>query len=95
MRKSSAILIYVDVPKALDAGIKFHLSANGVVLTEGDDRGFLAPRFFLRVETASDRKPVAGFDGPALVSKVGLVAGETTQELERKTEAEKRDLLMK
>lgn len=51
MRNSSQILIYVDVQKALDAGIKFFLSTNGVVLTEGDEKGFLGPQFFARVET--------------------------------------------
>ena len=64
MRNSSQILIYVNVQKAIDAGIKFYLSANGVVLTEGDERGFLLPQFFSRVETASDRKPLPGWDGP-------------------------------
>ncbi|KAI1793467.1 KptA family-domain-containing protein [Ganoderma leucocontextum] len=63
MRSSSQILIFVDVQKALDAGIKFYLSANGVVLTEGNKKGFLPPEFFSRVET-TDRKPLAGWDGP-------------------------------
>ena len=62
MRKSSQILIFVDVQKALGAGVKFYLSANGVVLTEGDDQGFLRPEFFSRVETA-DRKALTGWDG--------------------------------
>ena len=51
MRQSSQILIYVDMQKALDAGLKFFLSSNGVVLTEGDERGFLSPEYFARVET--------------------------------------------
>jgi 2'-phosphotransferase len=50
MRSSSQVLIYIDVQKALDAGITFFLSENGVVLTEGDERGFLSPEYFLRVE---------------------------------------------
>ena len=49
MRNSSNILIYIDVQKAIDAGIKFFLSSNGVVLTEGDESGFLRPQFFQRV----------------------------------------------
>lgn len=49
MRNSANVLIYVDVQKALDAGIKFSLSSNGVVLTEGDESGFLRPQFFQRV----------------------------------------------
>ncbi|KAI0676105.1 KptA family-domain-containing protein [Trametes maxima] len=63
MRNSSQILVYVDVQKALDSGIKFYLSANGVVLTEGDDRGFLLPQFFSRVETA-DGRSLGGWGGP-------------------------------
>ncbi|KIP02297.1 hypothetical protein PHLGIDRAFT_16631 [Phlebiopsis gigantea 11061_1 CR5-6] len=49
MRNSASILIYVDVQKALDAGIKFYLSSNGVILTEGDEHGFLRAEFFRRV----------------------------------------------
>jgi len=52
MRNSSQILIYIDVERAISAGIKFFLSTNGVVLTAGDERGFLAPQFFSRVEDA-------------------------------------------
>ncbi|KAI0766651.1 KptA family-domain-containing protein [Trametes elegans] len=63
MRKSSEILIYVDVQKALDAGIKFYLSTNGVVLTEGDSHGVLGTQFFSKVETA-DGQSVPGWDGP-------------------------------
>lgn len=49
MRTSSHVLIYIDVQKALDAGIKFWLSDNGVVLTEGDERGYLPKTFFEKV----------------------------------------------
>jgi len=49
MRYSAKILIYIDVQKALDAGIQFWFSENGVVLTEGDERGFLTQNFFERV----------------------------------------------
>ncbi|OSD04883.1 hypothetical protein PYCCODRAFT_1443678 [Trametes coccinea BRFM310] len=76
MRNSSQILIYVDVQKAIDAGIKFCISANGVVLTEGDERGFLAPQFFSRVETA-DGKPLAGWDGPR--SPINIDAARTVE----------------
>lgn len=62
MRASSQILIYVDVQKAIYAGFKFWLSNNGVVLTEGDSNGFLAPEFFQRVENA-DHTPAPGWKG--------------------------------
>jgi 2'-phosphotransferase len=63
MRKSSQILIFLNIQKALDAGIKFYLSDNGVVLTEGDERGFLSIEFFDRVEDAKTRKAVEGWKG--------------------------------
>lgn len=53
MRNSSQIHIYIDVQAAIDAGIEFFLSSNGVVLTTGDAAGYLKPQFFQRVETAS------------------------------------------
>jgi len=63
MRNSSQIYIYVDVEKALAAGLKFSLSNNGVVLTEGNDEGILLPEFFSRVQ---DNKGHAlpGWEGP-------------------------------
>ncbi|KAG2089670.1 KptA family-domain-containing protein [Suillus cothurnatus] len=53
---------FVDVQKALDAGVLFYLSANGVVLTDGDE-GFLSPTYFQRVEFAKGRSPVPGWEG--------------------------------
>ncbi|TDL24010.1 hypothetical protein BD410DRAFT_786724 [Rickenella mellea] len=63
MRTSSQVLIYIDLSKALKAGIKFHISENGVVLSEGDEKGFLRPEFFWRVERAN-RQPIPGWEGP-------------------------------
>lgn len=54
MRTSSQVLIYIDVPKALEAGIKFWLSDNGVVLTEGDVQGLLSKKFFSKVVDVKD-----------------------------------------
>lgn len=60
MRESAQVLIYIDMQKALEAGILFFLSENGVVLTEGDVRGFLSPEYFLRVEDRKGR-PISGW----------------------------------
>jgi len=60
MRNSAQVLIYIDVQKALDAGIAFSLSENGVVLTEGDERGILSPEYFLRVEDRQNG-PIPGW----------------------------------
>ncbi|KAJ7714203.1 KptA family-domain-containing protein [Mycena metata] len=38
MRKASPVLIFIDVQRAIDAGLKFFLSDNGVVLSEGNER---------------------------------------------------------
>jgi 2'-phosphotransferase len=58
MRNSSQILVYINVQKAIDAGLKFFLSDNGVILTEGDVDGLLKPEFFDKVEDARSKKPV-------------------------------------
>ncbi|KZT59480.1 phosphotransferase KptA/Tpt1 [Calocera cornea HHB12733] len=46
------VLIYIDVPQAMAEGIKFYMSANGVVLSEGNTDGVLEKKYFKRVETA-------------------------------------------
>ncbi|KAJ7663803.1 phosphotransferase KptA/Tpt1 [Mycena polygramma] len=56
MRKSSQVLVFIDVARALDANIKFYLSSNGVVLTPGNNKGFLEPRFFSKVQSVGGRK---------------------------------------
>ena len=68
MRNSADIFIYIDLEKALDAGYKFQLSANGVILTAGNEEGFLPPQFFSRVERRvgkSGREPLPGWEGVA------------------------------
>ena len=53
MRVSSTILIFLDLRKALERGLKFFLSENGVVLTEGDDNAVVSLDLFDRVEEKS------------------------------------------
>ncbi|PVH97556.1 hypothetical protein DM02DRAFT_597433 [Periconia macrospinosa] len=50
MRNSSSILIYIDIQKALKAGIEWFVSENGVILTAGNEDGLLGCEFFERVE---------------------------------------------
>ncbi|WBW74232.1 tRNA 2'-phosphotransferase Tpt1/ CIA machinery [Schizosaccharomyces osmophilus] len=50
IRKSCSLYIYIDVLKAMQHGIEFYQSENGVILTEGRD-GVLSPSFFKKVET--------------------------------------------
>jgi 2'-phosphotransferase len=59
------VLIYIDVDKAISAGIDFFVSANSVVLTEGDEWGYLRPQFFSLVENAQ-RKAMPGWEPVAM-----------------------------
>ncbi|RDB15959.1 tRNA 2'-phosphotransferase 1 [Hypsizygus marmoreus] len=56
IRSTSKILIFVNVKKALKAGIKFYRSSNGVILTPGNERGFLDPEFFQKVQQVSGKR---------------------------------------
>jgi len=62
MRTSSQILIYLDLAKALKDGLKFFVSTNGVVLSPGNEAGFIPPTYFKRVEKAN-REALTGWEG--------------------------------
>ncbi|EEB88620.1 hypothetical protein MPER_13459, partial [Moniliophthora perniciosa FA553] len=65
MRSSARLMIYIDLAKAMAAGLKFYLSVNGVILTEGDEEGYIRPQFFRRVEILrKDYVPIPGWEGP-------------------------------
>ena len=49
MRTTCELVIYLDILAALNAGLKFYLSENGVILTPGDNEGYLDKRFFSSV----------------------------------------------
>lgn len=78
MRVSSTILIFLDLRKALERGLKFFMSENGVVLSEGDDNGVVSLDFFERVEEKSGQvlvehgkvvSELKGYAGPTNKSK--------------------------
>jgi 2'-phosphotransferase len=77
LRKSAHILIYIDIPKALSSGLQFFLSDNGVVLTEGDDRGYLKPDFFLRVENIK-REAFPGWEGVGSIGTKSFESGRAS-----------------
>lgn len=65
MRSSSQILIFINLKKALNAGIKFYLSSNGVILTPGNELGILEPQFFARVErTGTESTLISEWEDP-------------------------------
>lgn len=49
-RPDTNLYIHIDVLKALNAGINFFRSENGVILTPGDANGYLKPEFFSKIE---------------------------------------------
>ncbi|KAJ2142923.1 hypothetical protein IW136_001819 [Coemansia sp. RSA 678] len=50
MRGTATAFIYIDKVKALDAGIEFFLSDNGVVLSEGVNKsGVIPPEYFEKI----------------------------------------------
>ncbi|XP_065833322.1 tRNA 2'-phosphotransferase 1-like [Oscarella lobularis] len=46
MRKGCQVIIRIDAAKAIKDGLKFYRSANGVILSPGDEAGFIPPKYF-------------------------------------------------
>jgi 2'-phosphotransferase len=76
MRNSSTVLIYVDLKKAIDMGLQFWFSANGVVLCDGGENGLVPVECF---ESVEDRG-----DGGTLLLKNGAVVGELSEKRKKK-----------
>nr|GEV85808.1 tRNA 2'-phosphotransferase 1-like isoform X1 [Tanacetum cinerariifolium] len=55
MRRNVNILIFLDMRKALEGGMKLYISDNKVILTEGFD-GVVPVEYFKRIESWPDRK---------------------------------------
>ncbi|KAI5273817.1 hypothetical protein E4T47_02811 [Aureobasidium subglaciale] len=66
MRNSSSVLVYVDIKKAMEAGVKFWKSENGVILSEGDENGVIGLQFFNKVEDRTGGQGVLVEDGKIL-----------------------------
>ncbi|TKX18835.1 tRNA 2'-phosphotransferase-like protein [Elsinoe australis] len=66
MRNSSTILIYLNMKKALEGGVKFWKSANDVILSEGDENGLIPLTYFDRVEDRTGGQGILVQDGQVL-----------------------------
>lgn len=75
MRNTSAVLVFIDIKKALEGGLKFWRSANGVILSEGDESGLVPLAYFVRVE---ERKR-----GVGILVKDGGIVNELPEALTR------------
>jgi 2'-phosphotransferase len=49
MRGSCQVLIYINMKKALEDGLKFFRSSNNVILSPGDVDGYIKPLYFDKV----------------------------------------------
>ncbi|KAJ3427926.1 putative phosphotransferase [Anaeramoeba flamelloides] len=57
MRQNCPIQIFINVEMAMNDGIKFFQSENKVILTTGNEEGFLLKKYFLKVvETKTNKK---------------------------------------
>ena len=51
MRANATVMVWVDVERSIkEGGLKWWRSENGVVLTEGDEKGTVSMEWFDRVE---------------------------------------------
>ncbi|KAG9653547.1 phosphotransferase KptA/Tpt1, partial [Aureobasidium melanogenum] len=66
MRNSSSVLVYVDIKKAMEAGVKFWKSENGVILSEGDENGVISLQFFSKVEDRTGGQGILVENGAVL-----------------------------
>lgn len=57
MRRDVNVLIFLDVRKALEEGMKLYISDNKVILTEGFD-GVVPSKYFLKIESWPGRQPI-------------------------------------
>ncbi|TYH89692.1 hypothetical protein ES332_D01G281100v1, partial [Gossypium tomentosum] len=57
MGRDVTVLIYLDVRKALEKGMKLYISDNKAILTEGFD-GVVRVKCFEKIESWPDRKPI-------------------------------------
>lgn len=63
MRKTSSVLVFLDIRKAMQGGLKFWLSDNGVILCEGDENGVIDLQYFSKVEDRTGGLGVLVKDG--------------------------------
>ena len=54
-RYNCNVKIYIDMKLALEEGIKFYRSENGVILTPGNNEGILHPKYFSKIELINNR----------------------------------------
>ncbi|KAF5384587.1 hypothetical protein D9757_007477 [Collybiopsis confluens] len=74
---SCRVLVHIDLEKALSGGIKFYLASNGIILSPGNELGFLEQKYFRRVEKVA--KTVSTLSEWNRGSNVGLGTHSQTE----------------
>lgn len=90
-RNNCEVLVYVDLAKCLEYGIKFYRSTNNVIMTTGDQNKRLPSRFFLKAvhisPTTGNQIWTETLGNDDCVSQNVIVKGlEHTKQVYRKTE---------
>lgn len=49
IRHNAEVFIYINLKLAILDGLKFYKSVNNVILSPGDENGFIRPKYFLKV----------------------------------------------
>ena len=52
IRPCCDVFVFIDLPKALEDGILFFKSRNKVILTPGNEDGFILPAYFEKITDA-------------------------------------------
>lgn len=59
VRSDCEVLIYIDIAKAINDGLKFYISDNGVVLCEGiGNEGFIHSKYFTKIVDKQTNKNI-------------------------------------
>lgn len=87
MRNDATVLVWVDVRGSLEAGLKWWRSANGVLLTEGDEEGKVGLGWVVRAERRGGK--VIWGDGEKGIGEKGI--GEKENEGEGGSSGGKRE----
>lgn len=53
IRKNAELFIYIDYKMGIEEGLKFYRSANQVILSPGNENGYILPKYFLKVTDVS------------------------------------------
>jgi len=58
MRRSCEVLVYLDLEAALRDNYKFYVSANNVILSPGDNKGYIPPKYFKKLVNAKTKETI-------------------------------------